>query len=139
MTKRILVPLDRETEHEAILPLVADIARGGGATVGRLHVAPMPDNIVNDDGRVIAYVGQEMQRLEVEWRDWLLPAEATLPPLAVQHAVRFGEPVEQILAERRPAAAPCGAPCSAASPTSSCGGRRRRCCSSVRRSGEVAA
>jgi nucleotide-binding universal stress UspA family protein len=99
MAKRILVPLDRETEHEAILPLVADIARGGGATVRMLHVAPMPDNVVNDEGLVVAYADQEMQRLEVEWRDWLRPAEAALPPLALQHTVRFGEPVDQILAE----------------------------------------
>jgi len=99
MAKRILVPLDRETEHEAILPLVADIARGGGATVRMLHVAPMPDAVVNEEGLVIAYVDQEMQRLEGEWRDGLLPAEGALPPLAIEHTVRFGEPVEQILAE----------------------------------------
>jgi len=99
MAKRILVPLDRETEHEAILPLVADLARGGGATVRMLHVARTPDNVLNAAGRVVAYVDQEMLRLEVEWRDWLLPAESALPPLAIEHAVRFGEPVEQILAE----------------------------------------
>jgi len=99
MAKRILVPLDRETEHEAILPLVADLARAGGATVRLLHVAPLPDTIVDDDGRVLAYTDQEMQRLEAEWRDWLLPAESTLPPLAIEHVVQFGEPVEQILAE----------------------------------------
>ncbi len=99
MAKRILVPLDRETEHEAILPVVADLARGAGATVRVLHVAAVPDTLVDDDGRVIAYADQEMQRLEVEWRDWLRPAEAALPPLAIEHAVRYGEPVEEILAE----------------------------------------
>jgi nucleotide-binding universal stress UspA family protein len=99
MAKRILVPLDRETEHEAILPLVADIARAGGATVRMLHVAAVPDNVVNDDGLLVAYADQEMQRLETEWRDGLLPAEAALAPLALEHAVRFGEPVHEILFE----------------------------------------
>ena len=43
MAKRILVPLDETTEHEAILPLVADIARQAGATVRLLHVAGPPE------------------------------------------------------------------------------------------------
>ncbi|HEV8585862.1 MAG TPA: universal stress protein [Methylomirabilota bacterium] len=99
MAKRILVPLDRETPHETILPLVADLAVGGGATLRFLHVAPLPDNVVDEDGRVVAYTDQEAQRLETEWRDGLLPAETALPPLAIEHAVRFGEPVAEILAE----------------------------------------
>jgi nucleotide-binding universal stress UspA family protein len=99
MAKRILVPLDRETEHEAILPVVADLASAGGAIIRLLHVAPMPDNVVNDDGLIVAFADQEMQRLEVEWHDALAPALAMLPPLSVEHAMRFGEPVAQILAE----------------------------------------
>ena len=99
MAKRILVPLDRETEHEAILPIVADIARAGGATVRLVHVGATPDNIVNDDGLTVVYAGQEMQRIETEWRDGLLPAEVVLASIAVEHVVRFGQPVDEILAE----------------------------------------
>jgi nucleotide-binding universal stress UspA family protein len=99
MAKRILVPLDRETQHEAVLPLVADLARAAGATVRLLHVADIPDNIVNDDGFIVAYTDQETQRLETEWRDGLRPAEATLSALPVEHTVRFGDPVAEILAE----------------------------------------
>jgi len=99
MAKRILVPLDRETEHEAVLPLVADLARAGGATVRLVHVAAVPDIIVDDAGFVVAYTDQETQRLETEWRDGLRPAEATLSALPIEHTVRFGNPADEILAE----------------------------------------
>jgi len=59
MAKRILVPLDGTEETEAGLDLIADAARGGGATVRLLHVAPTPDNIYDLDGHVIAYADQE--------------------------------------------------------------------------------
>jgi nucleotide-binding universal stress UspA family protein len=101
MSKRILVPLDRQTEHEAILPLVAELARAGGATIRLLHVAAIPDNIVNDDGFLVAYADQEMQRLETEWRDGLLHAEVPLAALPVEHIVRFGDPVDEILMEAK--------------------------------------
>jgi uncharacterized membrane protein HdeD (DUF308 family) len=67
MAKRILVPLDNTTEHEAILPLVADMARGSGATVRLMHVAPVPASVVAGAGRVVAYADQEMDRLQHEW------------------------------------------------------------------------
>ncbi|PYN05671.1 MAG: universal stress protein, partial [Candidatus Rokuibacteriota bacterium] len=41
MAKRILVPLDQSPPAEAVLPLVGEVARGGGATVRLLHVAPI--------------------------------------------------------------------------------------------------
>lgn len=99
MAKRILVPLDQTHEAEAVLPLIADVARGGGATVRLLHVAPVPENIVNADGHVIAYADQEMARLEVEAADYLQTAEARLDGSAVERTVRFGDPVEKIVLE----------------------------------------
>lgn len=99
MAKRILVPLDRTREAEAVLPLIADVARGGGATVRLLHVAPVPEILVNPDGHVIAYADQEMARLEVEAVDYLQTAEARLNGCAVERAVRFGDPVEEIVLE----------------------------------------
>ena len=98
MPKRILVPLDETTEHEAILPLVADIARSAGATVRLLHVTAPPDNVVTEDGQVIAYMDQEAARLRVQWLDYLRTIEGLLPDVALEREVRFGKPLPEILA-----------------------------------------
>jgi nucleotide-binding universal stress UspA family protein len=97
MAKRILVPLDRTTDHEAILQFVADTARGAGATVRLLHVAPVPDMVVNSEGLVIAYVDQETLRLETEWLDTVQAMEPLLSGVPVEPVIRFGDPVGEIL------------------------------------------
>lgn len=56
----------------------ADTARGAGATVRLLRVAPVPNNVVNGAGRVIAYADQEMRRIEVEWLRQIGPMVAKL-------------------------------------------------------------
>jgi len=99
MAKRILVPLDETTEHEAILPLVADIARAGWATVRLLHVTAPPGNLVTEDGQVIAYMDQEAARLRVAWLDYLRTIEPLLPGVELEREVRFGKPLPEILAE----------------------------------------
>jgi len=99
MAKRILVPLDRSTLAAAVIPIVADTARGGHATVRLLHVAPPPENRVNDEGRVVAYADQEMERLSAEALDYLGTVEAQLDGVEVERAVRFGEPAAEILLE----------------------------------------
>ena len=76
MAKRILVPLDGTEETEAGLDLIADAARGGGATVRLLHVAPPADNVYDLDGHVIAYADQEAARMTAEANDYLLRAAA---------------------------------------------------------------
>jgi nucleotide-binding universal stress UspA family protein len=98
MAKRILLPLDTTEEAERIVPFVADMARGGGATVRLLHVAPVPEAIVHD-GRVIAYVDQETSRLDTEARDYLSVIELAFTGVPVEVAVRFGDAVSGILAE----------------------------------------
>ena len=45
MAKRILVPLDGEERSEAIVPLVAAVARDAGATVRLLRVYPVPERV----------------------------------------------------------------------------------------------
>ena len=97
MAKRILVPLDLSLTAESALPLVADAARGGGGTVRLLHVAPVPGNLVGKDGRVIAYSDQEMTRLQAEAMDYLQTVELRLDGVPVECAVRFGDPVAEIL------------------------------------------
>lgn len=99
MAKRILVALDQSSLAESVVPLVADAARGAGATVRLLHVAPVPDNLVSETGRVIAYADQEMSRLEAEGMDYLRAVEVQLEGVPVECVVRFGDPVPEILQE----------------------------------------
>lgn len=99
MAKKILVPLDQSTLAEAILPLVGDAARGEGATVRLLYVAPVPRTRVSEDGLVVAYADQEMERLDAEGRDYLSKAEVRLGGVPVECVVRFGDPLEEILRE----------------------------------------
>jgi universal stress protein A len=99
MAKRILVPLDQTPNAESVVPLVADAARGGGATVRLLHVAPPPDNVVNADGLVVAYADQEALRMEAEALDYLRTMEVAFDGVPVETSVRFGDPVTEILRE----------------------------------------
>jgi nucleotide-binding universal stress UspA family protein len=99
MAKRILVPLDQSEVAESAVPLVADTARGGHATVRLLHVAPVPDNRVDEEGRVVAYADQEVSRLEAEGMDYLRSIEMQFGECPVECVVRFGDPVKEILLE----------------------------------------
>jgi nucleotide-binding universal stress UspA family protein len=99
MTKRILVPIERNDAARSVLPLVADMARSNGATVRLLHVAPMPTERIADDGRVVAYASQEMERIELARRDCLKTAEGELEGVPVESVIRFGDPVREILVE----------------------------------------
>jgi nucleotide-binding universal stress UspA family protein len=99
MTKRVLVPLGERERDEMVLPLVAALARELGATVRLLRVYPSPEMIVGTNGRVVAYVDQEMGRLNGEGLDQLQAADFRLDDVTVEHAVRFGDPVEEIVLE----------------------------------------
>ena len=97
--KRILVPLDLATEPDTIARVVADAARGAGATVRLLYVAPVPDAVVGVDGRIIAYADQEGARLEAEALDSLRSIEIAFDDVPVETVVRFGDPADEILRE----------------------------------------
>lgn len=99
MAKRILIPLDRTPASEAVVPLIAEVARGVGSTVRLLHVQPVPENVLREDGRVVAYADQEMARLEVEGLNYLEDVEAMLLDVPTERVVRFGDPVSEILVE----------------------------------------
>jgi nucleotide-binding universal stress UspA family protein len=99
MTKRILAPISAEERSEAVVPLVAALARESGATVRLLRVFPVPERIVGDHGRTVAYVDQEMARLTSEGLDELARVETALPGVPVERVVRFGDPEEEILVE----------------------------------------
>jgi nucleotide-binding universal stress UspA family protein len=93
----LLVPLDAAESTEDVLPIVAAHATDG-ATVRLMHVASVPETVVTPEGRTVAYADQEMARLEAQWSDSL---EGTASRLhgAVDHVVRFGDPVTEILTE----------------------------------------
>jgi nucleotide-binding universal stress UspA family protein len=97
--KRIVVPLDASPIAESVLPVVADLARAGGASIRLLRVEALPDNCVDSDGRVVAYADQEMARFEAEALDYLRTVTTRLGGLPVESCVRFGDPLTEILKE----------------------------------------
>jgi nucleotide-binding universal stress UspA family protein len=99
LAKRILVPLDADERSEAIVPLVAAVARDSGATVRLLRVYPVPERLDGPHGRVVEYVDQAMQRLTAEGEEDLVRGEAQMGGVPVERVVRFGEPVEEIALE----------------------------------------
>ena len=99
MAKRVLIPLDGSTIAESAMPLIADLARGAGAAVRLLHVAPFPDNLYGADGHLVAYADQEAARVEAEQLDYLSSVEVAFAGALVERVVRFGHPVHEILQE----------------------------------------
>jgi nucleotide-binding universal stress UspA family protein len=99
MAKRILVAVDRTTPPYALLDLVGDVMRGGSAAVRLLHVAPVPDSVVDAEGRTIVYADQETARVHAEAFDALRAFEVHLGRDDVESTVRFGDPVVEILRE----------------------------------------
>ena len=100
MAKRILVPLGKREANQAVLPLVAPVARDSGATVRLLRVYSIPDHIVGPHGRTVAYVDQEMDSLSrLGVMELKAIGETTLDGVPVETVVRFGEPVAEILTE----------------------------------------
>jgi nucleotide-binding universal stress UspA family protein len=99
MGKRILVPLKSIEPTTSFVEALAGLARGTGATVRLLHVGPPHDNIMSDDGRVVAYADQETRRLDAEARDFLQVVAIALDGVPVEFSVRFGEASREILDE----------------------------------------
>jgi len=99
MGRKILVPLDGSAGSEAVLPTVAELARAEGARIRLLHVAPPRVDAVVAAGRVVVYADQESARIEHELLDYLKKAAASLRGVEVEPAVRFGDPVKEIVNE----------------------------------------
>jgi nucleotide-binding universal stress UspA family protein len=99
MAKRILAPIGADERSESIVPVLAGLAHGTGSTVRLLRVFPVPEYVVGDYGRVIAYTDQEMARLTAEGLDELARIEAQLDGVPVETVVRFGETAEEIVLE----------------------------------------
>ena len=99
MAKRILVPLKSTEPATSFVEALVGLARSTGATARLLHVGPLHDNIVSDDGRLVAYADQETRRLEAEARDFMQVVAIALDGVPVEFAVRFGDPAREILDE----------------------------------------
>jgi nucleotide-binding universal stress UspA family protein len=99
MTKRILVPVGRHDDAEPVLTMVADLARGAGATVRLLHVMPVPATVTVPYGRVVAYASQLVDGLESRGRAHLDRARVMLEGVPVEESVRFGDEAEEIVEE----------------------------------------
>jgi nucleotide-binding universal stress UspA family protein len=99
MAKRILTPVGGGERREAVVPVVAALARDTGATVRLLRVFPVPQRLTDQLGRTVAYVDQEMARLTAEGLDDLHRIEAQMAGVPVEAVVRFGEPAEEIALE----------------------------------------
>lgn len=100
MPKRILLPLDRREDAGLVARLVAQIARGEGATVRLLHVSPQPENRLDERDRVIVYASQEMERLQAAGLAHLEEVEQVeLDGVSVESVVRFGNPAREVLLE----------------------------------------
>lgn len=99
MAKRILVPLDEKVHVESMVEAIGALARTTGATVRLLHVAPVPQSLSDDYGHVLVYADQETARLEAEGLDYLHVVSLGLDGVCLEYAVRYGDPVEQILEE----------------------------------------
>ena len=117
MAKRILVPIGRDDRADAIVPVVAALARDAGATVRLLQVHPLQRSHFDDDARKIplygydpevalvlqrralAYGHEREERLESETLQRLGEIEALIDGVPVERRVRFGEVVEEIVRE----------------------------------------
>lgn len=99
MAKRILAPITGRPDSELIVPVLSALAHGAGAVVRLLRVFPVPEHVVGEHGRTIAYVDQEMARLTGEGLKDLAPIETALHDVPVETVVRFGDPAEEIVLE----------------------------------------
>jgi len=97
--KRILVPLDGRERAEAVIPVVAALARDTGAAVRLLRIFPLPSEVVTPQGWMVATIDQEMARLESRALSDFAPAEIELAGLPVETVVRYGDPVQEIAHE----------------------------------------
>ena len=117
MAKRILVPIGDNERAEAIVPVVAALARDGGGTVRLLNVQPLQRTRFDDyarrlplygydagvmlevQQRVLLYAHAHEERLESETLERLRQLEPLLDGVAVERTVRFGDVTEEIVRE----------------------------------------
>ena len=104
IVRKILVPLDRTGDNARVLDAAAELAKQAPAVLRLMHVAPRPAAVVDDvTGRIVAYSDQEAARVEYEVLVDLRAAAARLEGIALEFAVGFGDPVDEIVNEGKSA------------------------------------
>jgi nucleotide-binding universal stress UspA family protein len=117
MAKRILVPVAANERAEAIVPVVAALARDGGGTVRLLTVQPLQPTRFDEYARTLPMYGYDVgfthdvqrrvltyghtheARVESETLERLRQLEPLLDGVPVERAVRFGDVVDEIVLE----------------------------------------
>ena len=117
MAKRILVPVAANERAEAIVPVVAALARDGGGTVRLLNVQPLQATRFDDYARTLPVYGYDVgfsldaqrrvltyghaheARVESETLERLRQLEPLLDGVPIERAVRFGDVVDEIVRE----------------------------------------
>src|SRR5437773_11661880 len=118
MAKRILVPIGDNERAEAIVPVVAALARDGGGTVRLLNVQPLQRTRFDDYARrlplygydagvtlevhqrVLLYAHAHDERLESETPERLRQLEPLLDGVAAGRPGRWGDATEESVGER---------------------------------------
>lgn len=95
--RKILVPLDGSPGSEAVLGQVTRLAEAERAGVRLLHVAA-PAKARVAGGRLVDHADRHARRLAHDALAYLASVAAAVPEARVETHVRFGDPVEEILA-----------------------------------------
>ena len=102
----ILVPLDGSPGSESVLDTVGELARAHRAAVRFVHVVEPVTSVRSDAGyRVVAFADQESGRVDLETRMYFQRLGDRLPGVTIEGAVRFGDPLAEIVEEAESAGA----------------------------------
>ncbi len=98
MYNRILVTLDGSELAEEVIPYAEDIGTKMKSEIILLRVSP-PVQALEENGRVISTVDQEMERVAAEYNEYLsrIAFRFRSKGLKTRMVVRFGDPAEQIV------------------------------------------
>ncbi|MCL5263887.1 MAG: universal stress protein [Chloroflexi bacterium] len=98
MYKRILVTLDGSELSEEVLPYAEDMAEKMKSEVVLLRVSP-PPQALEENGRIIAPVDEEMDRIAIELGEYLnrIAYRLRAKAIPVRTAVKFGDAAEVIV------------------------------------------
>jgi nucleotide-binding universal stress UspA family protein len=95
----VLVPLDGSDRGDAAVAFARDLALTIGARVVLVGVLPRPGQMVAAEGTVVAYAGDDFDRIDSEARMYLQASAAQFEsPTRVERVVRYGEPAREIAA-----------------------------------------
>lgn len=99
MYRRLLVTLDGSEMSEEALPYAEDLAEKMSSQVDLLRVAPRPQPLIEEGGRVVVTIDQEMERMTTDFNQYLtrIAFRFRAKGLTVRSDIRFGDPAEEIV------------------------------------------